>query len=46
MLLKEYDQIIRGQERLGIVETVDSSQPTEVRKVSINSQEHFLREDY
>ena len=36
VLLKEYDQIIREQERLGIVETVDSSQPTEVGKV------HFL----
>ena len=33
VLLKEYDQLIREQERLGIVETVDISQPTEVGKV-------------
>ena len=44
-LLKEYDQIIREQEKLGIVETVDRSQPTEVGKVHYLSHHPVIRHD-
>ena len=45
VLLKEYDQIIREQERLGIVETVDSSQPTEVGKVHYLPHHPVIKRD-
>ena len=45
VLLKEYDQIIREHERLGIVETVDSSQPTEVGKVHYLPHHPVIRRD-
>ena len=45
VLLKEYDQIIREQERLGIVETIDSSQPTEVGKVHYLPHHLVIRRD-
>ena len=45
VLLKEYDQIIREQEMLGIVETVDSCQPTEVEKVHYLPHHPVIRRD-
>ena len=45
VLLKEYDKIIREQERLGIVETVDNSQHTEVGKVHYLPHHPVIRRD-
>ena len=45
VLLKEYDQIVREQERLCIVETVDSRQPTKVGKVHYLPHHPVIRRD-
>ena len=45
VLLKEYDQIIREQERLGTVETVDGSQPTEAGNVHYLPHHPVIRRD-